>query len=94
MRWNDILVAVEAFFHTRQPGVVRPFHIRMAEAAIDLLHPRMDPMTEWNRLLRANVVLREKVVKVQQQHYEAGGNKKPLVPPSRIENRVSLFISH
>jgi hypothetical protein len=71
MCWNDMLVAVEAFFHGRQSGMVRPFNIRVAEAAIDLLHPGMNPVAEWNRLLRPYIVAGEKVIEIKQQQYEA-----------------------
>ena len=42
----DVVVAEEAFLYGRQPGILRTRNIRVAEAAVDLLHPRMDPVAE------------------------------------------------
>ena len=51
---NHIFVAEETFFHGRQPCMLRPFHVGVAEAAVDLLYPGMDAVAERNRLLRAD----------------------------------------
>ena len=51
---DDVFVAEEAFLHGRYPGMIGPSDKGVAEAAIDLLDPGMDPMTEINGLLRTN----------------------------------------
>jgi hypothetical protein len=51
----DILVAEEALLYGGgQPGILRPRDIRVAEAAVDPLHPRMDPVAERDGLAGAD----------------------------------------
>jgi hypothetical protein len=50
----DILVAEEALFYGGQAGILRPADIRVAEAAVDLLHPRVDPVAERDGLAGAH----------------------------------------
>ena len=52
---NNILMAVKTFFHRRYAREAGPVHIRVAEAALNLLYSGMHPMTERNGLLRAYV---------------------------------------
>jgi len=62
---NDVFVTVKAFFHSRNPRVRGAAHIRVTELALDLLHPRVDPVAEGNRLLRPQVFERHEVKKVK-----------------------------
>jgi hypothetical protein len=48
---DDILMAEKTFLHRRKSGALRPFHIRVAETAIDGFAPRMNPVAEKNGLL-------------------------------------------
>ena len=65
---DDVLVAVEALAHRRDPGVVRPVHIGVAEAAANFLYPGVNPMAEINRLLWAGGPVRIKIDKIEQAH--------------------------
>jgi len=47
---NDVFVTVQAFFNRGNSRINRPFHIRMAEAALDRLDTGMDPVAERDRL--------------------------------------------
>jgi hypothetical protein len=57
---NDVIVAVKAFFHCRQPRVVGVVNIRVAEPTLNVFHPRMHVVAEWNRLFGADLGGRRK----------------------------------
>jgi hypothetical protein len=52
---DDVIVAVQAFFHRRQARVQGVFHIRVTVITIDGLDPRVQLVAEGNRLLRGHV---------------------------------------
>ena len=52
---NDVVVAVQAFFHRRQPGMLGVAHVGVAVFALDVFDPGMHPMAEGYRLLHADV---------------------------------------
>jgi hypothetical protein len=51
---NDVFMAVKAFFHGRQPGVIGYLHIGVAESALDLLDTAMHSMAEGDGLFRTD----------------------------------------
>ena len=51
---DDIIMAVETFFHRREPRMDGASHIGMTVLAGDGLMSRMQPMTEGDGLVRAN----------------------------------------
>ncbi len=55
---NNIFMAVQAFFHSRQSGMIGIGHIGMAILALDLFNPAVNIMAERYRLLRPNTGLR------------------------------------
>ena len=63
---NNVLMAEEALFQGRDPGMSRSFHKGMAEAAVNLLHPGMNAVAEINRLLRAKPSLGIIIEEVEQ----------------------------
>ncbi len=73
---NDVLVTVQAFFNRGNSRMNRPFHIRMAEPALDGLDTRMDPVAERDRLLGTDSGGRrhvKKIEKTQNQRYTQSG---------------------
>ena len=60
---NNIVVAVQAFFHRRDSGMIGIGHEGVAVLTLDLLDPAVDSMAEWNRLLRSDVAIRKLVKK-------------------------------
>jgi hypothetical protein len=62
---NDVFVAVEAFFHSRDPWERGAAHIRVTELALDFLHSRVDPVAEGDRLLRAKALDRHEIKKIE-----------------------------
>ena len=77
MLGNDVLVAVETLLHGGNPGVGRALHPGMAEPAGDLLHPRMDPVTEVDGLLGADIPSWIEIIKVSHGGKEEGQNPQP-----------------
>jgi hypothetical protein len=51
---NNMIMAVQAFFHRRNSRMNGTGHIGMAEFAGDILYTRVDPVTEGNGLLRTH----------------------------------------
>ena len=60
---NNILMAMEAFFHRRYARMIRIGHVRVAVLALDLFNPAVDIMAERDRLLRSNTGLRRGIEK-------------------------------
>ena len=67
---NDVLVAEETDAYGRDSGVGRTFPKRMAEAAVDLLDPRVNPVAEENRLNRADPPVREIIIEIDEPRKE------------------------
>ena len=65
---DNVLMAVETFFHGRNPGIRRSFRIRMAVPAVDLLYPGMNSMAEIDGLLRAKPLSRKAVIEIEHGH--------------------------
>jgi hypothetical protein len=65
MMRNDVFMAEKTFFHGRKAGIQGSFDEGMAEPAVDLLHPGMDPMAEIDRLLRAETLSGETVIEIE-----------------------------
>ena len=91
----DILVAEETLLHRGHSRLLGPGYIGVAEAAVDLLHSRVDPVAERYGLTRPDALLRIGII--QGEH---GGKEKPgetypeiaLAYPLRLA-RGSLFSS-
>lgn len=62
MERDNIIVAEKTFLQRRKPGFLRTVDERMAEAAVDLLDPGMNPVAERNRLFRTNPQRQVKVI--------------------------------
>jgi hypothetical protein len=62
---DNVLVTIETFFHRRDPREGRTVHIRVTELALDLLHSRVHPVAEGDRLLRAKALDRHEVEKIE-----------------------------
>lgn len=87
MPGDDIVMAEETFFHRRNSGVRRPFHKGMAKPAVDLLDSGMDPVTEINRLLRAQVAIGINIIKIEHNRQENTHCPDPKVSPNRFCRR-------
>ena len=55
---DNIVMAVQTFFHCRDPGMIGIGHVGVAVLTLDLLHPAVNIVAEGNRLLRPNVAVR------------------------------------
>jgi hypothetical protein len=80
MLGNDVRVTEKTECHSRDSCILRSVHIRMAEPAVDLLHPRMNAMAEIDRLLRSKPLFRVDVVKVE-HHPRQDRHKKQRENP-------------
>jgi len=73
---DDMVMAKQAFFHRRQSRVQRARYIRVTERTVDGFVPRVQTMTERDRLLRTQprlgVYIKE-VDKPQHQHNRQSG---------------------
>jgi hypothetical protein len=78
---NDVLVAIETKVHGRDSGIVRSFHKRMTEPAVDLLDPRVHPVAEIDRLNRTDPLMGVKIIKIkktgEEKDYDAEENESP-----------------
>jgi hypothetical protein len=66
---DNIIMAVKAFLHRRDPGEPGALHIRVTELALDVLHPGMHPVTEGNWLFGTDVRSRGCVKEVEEQSH-------------------------
>ena len=64
---NDVVVAVQAFFHCRQSRMIGVVDIRMAEATLNVFNPGMYVVTEWNRLFRTDLGGRRKPERINKK---------------------------
>jgi hypothetical protein len=80
MPGNDIRVAEKAERHGRDSCILRSVHIRMAEPATDLFHPRMNAMAEIDGLLWTEPFLRVDEVKVEHRPKQDCDNKQRKNP--------------
>lgn len=55
---NNIFMAVQAFFHCRDSGMIGIGHVGMAILALDLFNPAVNIVAEGNRLLGSNGAIR------------------------------------
>ncbi len=51
---NNVIVAIETFFHRRDPGMIGVAHVWMTELALNFLYTGMQPMAERDRLFRTD----------------------------------------
>ena len=58
---NNIVVAVQAFFHCRYAGMIGIGDIRVTVLTLDLFDAAMDIVAEGDGLLRSNRALRQLV---------------------------------
>jgi hypothetical protein len=63
---DDVLVAVETFFHRGNAREMRPIHIGVAKLALDFLYPGVNPVTERDGLFRTQVSGRHQVKGVKE----------------------------
>ena len=85
---NDVLMAEKALLHWGQAGIRGAFDKGMAEPAVDLLYPGMDPMAEIDRLLRAKPLSGEAVIEIEHGREEQDNHAHPEIATLRFE---SLF---
>jgi hypothetical protein len=64
---NNVLVTVQALLHGRDPREGGAVHIGVAELALDLLHSRVNPVAERDRLFRAEAFDGHDIKKVKTQ---------------------------
>ena len=80
---DNILVAIQAFLHRRQPGMNRAADIGVAELALYGFDTGMDPVAERDRLLRTDPGCRRHVKKVaksqNQKDNESGPKQRDLI---------------
>jgi len=55
---DNILVAVQALFHSRDSGMIGISHVGVAVLTLDLLDPAVNIMAERDGLLRSNGAIR------------------------------------
>ena len=55
---NNIVMAVQTFFHRRYSGMIGIGHIGMTVLTLDLLDPTVNIVAERDRLLRSNGAMR------------------------------------
>jgi hypothetical protein len=55
---DDIVMAVQTFFHRRDSGMIGIGHVGVAVLTLDLLDPTVNIMAERNRLLRSDGAIR------------------------------------
>ena len=60
MGGDDVLVTEETLLHFGKPRVFGPFHVRVTEAAVDLLHASVHPVAEIDGLNRAEAFVGER----------------------------------
>jgi hypothetical protein len=70
MTGDDVLMAIEALLHRGQSRVQGTFHIGMAELALDLLDPAVDPVAEGYGLFRTEVLSGVNVKEIQKNKKE------------------------
>jgi hypothetical protein len=58
---NDMPMAVQAFFHRRNPRMGGSIHIGVAKPALDLFYAGMNPVAESNRLCRSEAGFRKPI---------------------------------
>jgi hypothetical protein len=64
---NNILVAIEALFHGRQPWMFGAAHVRMTELALDLLHTGMHLVAKGYGLLGAHIRNRHHIKQIHEK---------------------------
>ena len=64
---DNIVMAVQTFFHRRDAGVIGIGHVGVAVLTLDLLDPAVNIVAEGNRLLRSDGALRQ-LVKQENKH--------------------------
>jgi hypothetical protein len=64
---NNVIVAIETFFHRRDPGMNGVTHVWMTELALNFLYTGMQPMAERDRLFRTDFESRRRV-KIIKKH--------------------------
>ena len=74
---EDISMAVETFFYWWDPCVLRPAHKGVAETAMDLFDPCMDPMAEKDGLPRADGLMRILEEKIGHHRKQNAGQSQP-----------------
>ena len=62
---DNVIMAVQAFFHRRNSRKIGIGDIGMAVLALDLLDTAVDIVAEWDRLFRTNIRQRRPIEKVQ-----------------------------
>jgi hypothetical protein len=70
MTSDDILVAIEALLNRRHPGKFGSSHVGMTEFARDLLHPRVNTVTERYGLLGPDVQGRTSIEVIKKEKNE------------------------
>jgi hypothetical protein len=81
---DNVIMAMQAFFHRRDAGMIRISHIGVTILALDLFHPAVDIMTERNGLLRPDSAVRQFVKKENEHRYDHPGNQ-------RRQNKYGIF---
>jgi hypothetical protein len=87
---DNVIVAVKAFFHRRDPGEVGVRHVRVAELALDLLDSAVDVVAEGDGLLRADL-LRLHVIKIKEGDSEQDAAQRDQYRSAVSSRHVNLF---
>jgi hypothetical protein len=73
---NDVIVAVQAFFHRRHSGKIGIVYVRMTEAALNVFDAGVDVVAEGNRLFRPQPDLRRPIKQVYENRDQKHGQKR------------------
>ena len=71
---DDVVVAVKAFLHRRDPGEGGVSHVRVAELTLDFLDPGVHVVAEGDRLPRADL-LRLHIIEIKEGGGEQGATR-------------------
>ena len=72
---NDIVMAMQAFFHRRDSGMIGIGHEGVAVLTLDLLDPAVDSMAERDWLFRPDGIVRKPVKKEYKYRNRQSGDQ-------------------
>ena len=85
-------MAVQTLFNRRNSGMIGVGHVGVAVLALDLFNPTVDIMAEWDRLLRSNGAVRQRVKQENKHRNRQPGDQRgqydDCIFTQRIQNLV------
>ena len=73
---DDIVMAVQTFFHRWDSGMIGIGHVGVAVLALNLFHPAVDIVAERDRLLRPNAAVRHLVEQENKHRNGQSGDQR------------------